>query len=167
MAPPVKYKPTYVETGRAMAHAGATDREIAEYLSVAERTLHRWKHDHPAFESALTTGKEAADRRVEQSLYRKAVGYSFDAEKIFHHEGAVTRVPYVEHVAPSDTAAIFWLKNRKPEQYREKFEVDMKIDIAAILAERRARVAEAQRRAPQTPVGEQEGSRDNDALTFE
>lgn len=144
MARPTVFEPAHIETARAMSFGGATDREVAEYLSVDESTVHRWKHEHPEFGAALTTGKAAADRRVEHSLYRKAVGYSFDSEKIFHHEGVVTRVPLVEHVPPSDTAAIFWLKNRNPEQYREKTEVEvnMKYDLAAEIAKRRARVAE-------------------------
>ena len=52
---------------------------------------------------------------VERSLYSRAVGYSFNSEKIFcNKDGEVTRVPIVEHVPPDVTAQIFWLKNRKP-----------------------------------------------------
>ena len=144
MARPTVFEIAHIETARAMSFGGATDREVAEYLGVDESTVHRWKHEHPEFAAALTIGKAAADRRVEHSLYRKAVGYSFDAIKFHAHEGKVTETPYVEHVPPSDTAAIFWLKNRMPEQYREKSEVDvnMNYDLAAEIAKRRARVAE-------------------------
>ena len=65
--------------------------------------------------SALAAGKAEADGRVERSLYMRAVGYSYDAEKIFcDKNGNVTKVPYREHVPPDVTACIFWLKNRDP-----------------------------------------------------
>lgn len=144
MARPTIFKPAHVETARALAFAGATDREVADFLKVAERTIHRWKIDHPEFGEALQTGKDAADRRVEHSLYRKAIGYSFDSEKIWHWEGKVVRAACVEHVPPSDVAAIFWLKNRKPDQYREKSQVEVtgNLDRAALIAAARARVAQ-------------------------
>jgi hypothetical protein len=64
----------------------------------------------------LKAGKAEADNRVEQSLHQqRAVGYNYDAVKIFcDKNGKVTRVPYVEHVPSEVTACIFWLKNRKP-----------------------------------------------------
>lgn len=46
-------------------------------------------------------------------------GYSYDAVKIFQHNGKPVKVPYVEHVPPDTTACIFWLKNRKPEAWRD------------------------------------------------
>jgi hypothetical protein len=65
-------------------------------------------------------GKEEADKRVERSLCNRAISYSYDAEKIFcDKNGKVTRVPYVEHVPPDVTACIFWLKNRKPPEWRD------------------------------------------------
>jgi len=64
----------------------------------------------------LNVGKKAADDRVTRSLYPRAVGYSYDAVKIFMPSGAKvpTYAPYVENVPPDVTAAIFWLKNRDP-----------------------------------------------------
>jgi hypothetical protein len=65
-------------------------------------------------------GKEEADARVKRSLYSRAVGYSFNSEKIFcNKDGDVTRVPYREHVPPDVTAQIFWLKNRDPAHWRD------------------------------------------------
>lgn len=120
---PTSFKPEYVEQAKKLAALGATDREAAEFFDVAESTLYLWKHTQPAFSEALKVGKETADERVVQSLYRKAVGYSFDAVKMHASEGVVTITPYVEHVPPSDTAAIFWLKNRRADEWRDKSEV--------------------------------------------
>jgi len=69
-------------------------------------------------------GKAEADVRVERSLYRRAVGYSYDAVKIFcDKNGKVTPVPYREHVPPDFTAHIFWLKNRDPAHWRDAWQM--------------------------------------------
>jgi hypothetical protein len=143
---PPKFRPEFVDQARKLAALGATDREIAEFFDVEERTVYRWKHDHEEFCQALKTGKDFADDRVEQSLYRKAVGYSFDSEKIFQYEGVVVRAPTVEHVPPSDTAAIFWLKNRRKDEWRDRHEVQHSVDgdLATILLAARTRKTEEQ-----------------------
>ena len=64
--------------------------------------------------------KDEADNRVERSLYARATGYSYDAVKIFHtKDGKVIKVPYTEHVPPDVTAQIYWLKNRRPDHWRD------------------------------------------------
>jgi hypothetical protein len=122
MGRPTSFKPEYVEQARKLAALGATDREAAEFFEVAESTLHLWKHTHPEFSESLKVGKETADARVEQSLYRRALGYSHDAVKIMSFEGSVITEPYVERYPPDTTAAIFWLKNRRPDAWRDKTE---------------------------------------------
>lgn len=132
---PTKYKPEFVKQAAKLCALGATDRDVADFFEVSEATLNRWKQSHPDFCESLKIGKGPADDRVEQSLYRKATGYSFDAEKIFQYEGTPVRVSYVEHIPPSDTACIFWLKNRRPEQWRDKPEGDSKDDLMALLGQ--------------------------------
>jgi len=137
---PSKFKDEFCAQGSKLAALGATDREIADFFEVTESTLYLWKNTHPEFSEALKTGKGPADNRVEQSLYRRATGYTYDAEKIFQYEGTPVRVDYVEHVAPDVTACIFWLKNRRPEEWREKSEVDLNVtDLAAAIEEGRKR----------------------------
>jgi hypothetical protein len=121
---PSDYKVEFCERANRLAAQGATDREVAEALDVHEATVHRWKHEHPEFRESLKLGKEAADERVVQSLYRRAVGYSFDAVKITQFQGDPVVVPYVEHVPPDTTAAIFWLKNRQGKDWRDKNDVE-------------------------------------------
>lgn len=117
---PSKFKPEFVSQASKLAALGATDREAAEFFEVNEATLYRWKHEHVEFCEALKVGKAQADARVEQSLYRRALGYAHDAVKIaVNASGEVTEVPFVEHYPPDTTAAIFWLKNRKPEEWRD------------------------------------------------
>lgn len=125
MARPTDYKPEYAEQARKLCELGATDIEIADFFEVSDRTVYRWQIKYPKFCQALKAGKEAADLRVERSLYHKATGYTFEAEKIFQYEGNVVRAPYREHVPPDTTAMIFWLKNRKPEDWRDKREQEL------------------------------------------
>ena len=153
---PTKFKPEFVAQAVKLAALGATDREVAEFFEVEERTLYRWKHEHEAFCQALKVGKASADERVEQALYRRAVGYVQDDTHFSAYEGAVTQTPYVKVVPPDTTAAIFWLKNRKPEEWRDMkaqeisgpngapLEVHQMTDrVAALPAEKRAAVRAA------------------------
>lgn len=120
---PKEFKPAFCQKAHAMAQAGATDREIAQALDIADRTLYRWRHDFPEFCQALTLGKDSADQRVENSLYHRAVGYSFDSVKIMQHEGQPVIHEYVEHVPPDIGAIQFWLKNRRGTDWRDKHDV--------------------------------------------
>jgi hypothetical protein len=101
-----------------MATLGATDAEIAHAIGINTSTFWRWKGTHVDFCNALRAGQAEADDRVERSLYQRAVGYSFNAVKI----GAYGTVPYVEHVPPDTTACVFWLKNRRRDDWRDKSE---------------------------------------------
>lgn len=121
---PTAYKPEYAEQAEKLCKLGATDFELAEFFGVVEITIRRWKAAHPEFCSALKAGKDIADDRVERSLYSKAVGYSYTSEKLWQYDGEVIRTEIVEHVPPSDTAAIFWLKNRRKDEWRDRREQD-------------------------------------------
>lgn len=125
---PSKYDPTCLERVQSLCERGATDREVARHLGISVSTLYEWKIEFPDFSESLKTGKSSADDRVEASLYHRAVGYSFDAEKIFQFQGEPVRVAYVEHVPPDPTSAIFWLKNRRPDEWREKSEQKLTVD---------------------------------------
>src|SRR5690349_20416301 len=95
---PSKYKPEFDAQAVNLCKLGATDRELAEFFGVSERTLNDWKSEHPGFLQSLKRGKDESDNRVEQSLYRRALGYSHDAVKILMtKDGDVYREEYVEH----------------------------------------------------------------------
>lgn len=120
---PTVYKTEFAGQALKLCKLGATDADLAEFFGVTDRTINRWQIRYDEFCRSLKDGKEAADNRVERSLYHKAVGYTFDAEKIFQYEGAPVRVPYREHIAPDTTAMIFWLKNRRAADWRDKREI--------------------------------------------
>lgn len=119
---PTGYRPEYAEQAAKLAKLGATDAEIADFFEVNRATLLRWKAQYAELSEAMIIAKAEADQRVEHSLYHRAVGYTFDAVKIFPPRGKDSQpvtVNYREHVPPDTTACIFWLKNRKPKDWRD------------------------------------------------
>jgi hypothetical protein len=117
---PSKFRPEYVDRAKSLCEQGATDADLAAAFGVGTTTIKRWQSEHPEFRSATKTGKEPADERVQRSLFHRAVGYTFNSEEIrVLRDGTVVRVPTVEHVPPDVTAAIFWLKNRRPDEWRD------------------------------------------------
>lgn len=122
MARPSGYLVKFAKQARQLCALGATDQEIADFFEVDVRTIYRWKHDHDEFCQALKAGKDIADERVERSLYQKAIGYEQDEVKIFMPGGATAPVyaPFRAKIAPDTTAAIFWLKNRRSQEWRDK-----------------------------------------------
>ncbi len=119
---PAKYSPEFARQAEKLCLMGATDRDLAEFFEVTNRTIIRWRVAHKEFCHSLKVGKTEADQTVERSLYHKATGYTFDSEKVFQFNGEIVRAKTVEHVTPDTTAMIFWLKNRKPEQWRDRIE---------------------------------------------
>lgn len=121
------------------AKLGATDKEIAKAIDVTEQTLNNWKTDHPEFFESLKRAKEIADQEVVRSLFERATGYNFASMKIMQYEGCPVIVHHVEHVPPDVTAGIFWLKNRQPDQWRDKVEHNVTTDFATRLIQARER----------------------------
>lgn len=125
MGRPTLYKPEFVRQAAKLSRMGATLVDLANFFEVNIVTIHRWMTTIPEFCNAIRLAKEEANSRVERSLYEKAMGYSFDAEKIFcNKNGKIVRAPYREHVPPSDTAMIFWLKNRRPDLWRDRQDIN-------------------------------------------
>jgi len=136
MGRPTLFKKEYVDQVYKIALLGAKEEEIADILGVSVRTVNYWKTQSKDFLHALRSGKIAADCNVADSLYRRALGYSHKAVKIFADPktGKTVIVPYTEHYPPDSTACIFWLKNRQRKQWRDKFDVEH--DVSTKLAER-------------------------------
>lgn len=119
---PSKYKPEYAKQAGKLCALGATDRELAGFFEVDEKTINTWKEKHPEFLLSLKDAKEELDSRVERRLFERAMGYSHPEDKIFNNNGEELVVPTTKHYPPDTTAAIFWLKNRRKEQWRDKLE---------------------------------------------
>lgn len=113
------YKDEYAQTARLMCENGATDAELADAFDVSTSTIRNWQSAHKAFGNALKIGKGEFDDRVERALAQRAVGYSYDTEKIFMPPGSTeeTRVVYREHIPPDPGAAMKWLAARRKKEW--------------------------------------------------
>jgi hypothetical protein len=122
---PRSYDPEVAYQARKLCRLGATDIELADFFGVCVDTIYRWKIEFSEFSEAIKVGKEPADDRVERSLYQRAVGYTFESEKIaINAKGEVTRVRTREHVPPEPGAAFNWLKNRRKDEWRDKQQLE-------------------------------------------
>ncbi len=119
---PTLYSPEYCEQVATLCCNGATDQEIADFLEIHISTFYRWAAAHTEFREAIKAGKELADERVVRSLYARAVGFEYNAVKIFMPAGAQEPVyaKYREFIPPEPGAAKTWLTNRRPDEWREK-----------------------------------------------
>jgi len=118
---PTKYKPEYAKQALKLCYMGATDADLADFFEVSIVTIWRWKASEQEFCNSINkVEKDFADNRVKRSLYQRACGYSYDAVKIFNSDkGGTVEVPYREHIPPDPTSCIFWLKNRRKEEWRD------------------------------------------------
>lgn len=121
---PTKFRPKFNREVEHLCKLGATDEQLAAFFNVHLDTINNWKKKHPKFFEAIKRGKVEADRNVAQSLYHRALGYSHKEDKIFQYEGKPVIVPTIKHYPPDPTAAIFWLKNRQPADWRDKHELE-------------------------------------------
>lgn len=126
---PSDYRPEYNELARRYALLGATDVQMADFFGVTEKTLLSWKDKHPEFLQSIKGGKEAADARVAESLYHRALGYKCPETKAqWVQDGSGGRWEYadLEKQYPPDTqAASLWLRNRQSARWRDKVEAEL------------------------------------------
>lgn len=133
---PTDYSDELVEVVRIMSRGGATVFEIAQALKVNTVTLYNWAARHEGFFNALyNEGRDAFDARIERTLADRALGYTFEAEKVFSNG---SRMSVLEHVPPDIGAAKMWLTNRNPGRWAERQTLDANVNATI-------------KEAPQTP----------------
>lgn len=123
----------HVKTVRAMAARGWTEIEMAAALDISIMTFRRWKVDFPDFLLAATPTVEEQIAAVKAALLSRATGFQHPAVKIMTVAvgggvSQVVREEYVEHYPPDVSAIQFFLKNRDPDNWRDRQEVDQKTD---------------------------------------
>lgn len=99
------------------AREGLTDEQMAKNIGIATSTFYNWEKKSIEFLEALKRGKEVVDFEVENALLKRALGYEYEEET---YENGVLTKKVKKQVAPDTTAQIFWLKNRKPDKWRDK-----------------------------------------------
>lgn len=109
------------------ASKGYTDVELANIFNVTEQTINNWKPKYPQFFESLKSGKLLADAKVEASLFQRACGYSHPEVHITNYLGKVTLTPIIKHYPPDPVSMIFWLKNRNPDEWRDRTDINHNI----------------------------------------
>lgn len=140
-----KYQEWLTEEGllqlESWARDGLTDKQIASNMGITEQTLNVWKKNYPSLFESLKRGKAVVDIQVENALLKRALGYSYDEvtkERVLDYDPSTGQVvgSHMEviktvrkEVQGDTTAQIFWLKNRRPEQWRDKRDVSVEGEI--------------------------------------
>jgi hypothetical protein len=128
---PSKYNPAYCKQATKLCLLGATDKELADFFGIKEKTLNLWKKAYPEFLQALKDGKDLADSKVATRLFQRAMGFEHDSEEIkvvsdgMGLGSSVVRVPVRKIYPPDTVAAIFWLKNRQRGKWSDRIEQDI------------------------------------------
>ncbi len=105
----------------AWARDGLTDEQIAHNMGIRRETLIDWKKKHPNIYHALKRGKEVVDIEVENALLKRALGYAYVESKTeVNPNGTTKTTTIIKEVIPDVAAQIIWLKNRRPDKWREK-----------------------------------------------
>lgn len=108
------------------AKDGLTDEQIAQNIGISRSTLNEWKKRFPDIKDTIKRGKEVVDRQVENALFKSAVGYEYtEITKELTDSGMKVTKRVTKQMAPNPTSAIFWLKNRKPDEWRDKKETQV------------------------------------------
>jgi transposase len=134
-----KYEEWRTEEGlvrlRGWARDGLTIEEISQKIGVSRSTLNDWIKKYPDISDTIKKGKEVADREVEESLFHKACGFKIKIEKPFKlkkviydkktgkktkEEETVEYATEEVYIPPDTVAMIFWLKNRKPDVWKDR-----------------------------------------------
>lgn len=108
---------------KTMAEKGLTEKEMALCLDIDLSTLTKWKQRHADFFTSLKKWKLKADVEVEKSLFMRAKGFKVPAVHISNYQGDITETPIDKYYPPETIAAIFWLKNRQPDRWRDRKEI--------------------------------------------
>lgn len=109
---------------------GKTDKQVANALQVDKQTLYNWRKRDPRFFDSLKDWKDFSNRNVEISLLQRALGYSIKETKVFCNTltGDIYEKEITKHYPPDPTSMIYWLKNRKPEEWRDRIDIKPVLD---------------------------------------
>jgi hypothetical protein len=116
---PTTYKPENAEIARHACMLGATNETLAGRFEVCRRTIDNWIATIPEFSDAVRKGREVADEAVVGALFARATGMEQKMTKVFCYRGQPVMANYTVQLPPHVPACFFWLRNRRPWQWRE------------------------------------------------
>jgi hypothetical protein len=132
MARPSKYYSVVqpkLETIAGWAKNGLSHEQIARNLGVAESTFYEYKKQYPELSEALKRGAEDAILEVENALFKSACGFYYD-EEVANKDGSITRL--TKYAKPNTTSMIFFLKNKAPDKWRDRQEIQAEVSQCVI-----------------------------------
>lgn len=134
---PSKFTKDNIKKAYLLGKKGFTNEEIAKVFGVSLKTIKTWKKDYPLFGESLAKGKKICDDAVEKSLYERALGYSHPEVTINVVKGEIVKTETIKHYPPDPTSMIFWLKNRRRKEWRDRHDAEITVnslsDIAALM----------------------------------
>jgi hypothetical protein len=116
---------------------GSTDEQIYKKLRISKDSFYDYKKKHPEFTDALKIGKDDADDLVESALFKRALGYEYEeteeSETYNPETGQTVKTrKIIKHLVADTTAQIFWLKNRRPDRWRNNDRLDINTTSAQV-----------------------------------
>lgn len=117
---------------RDWAGQGLSNGQIAAKFGVTNSAFWRWRQKIPEIDAALKEGGQVINDEVENALYRSAVGYEYEETEITN-DGHARKIKKVQH--PNVNAIQFWLKNKRPETWRDKNEIELSGEVKSIFEE--------------------------------
>lgn len=149
-------KPEKLQQLEEWASSGLFDKQIAHNMGINISSLYNYKRDYPEIAEAIKKGKEVIDIEVENALYKKCLGYNVpvikcfkiktveynnNGKKIKEYEEIIEKQEEI-HIPADTTAQIFWLKNRKASEWRDKVENNININEVNKVEELLAKIDE-------------------------
>lgn len=119
-----KYKECYNDRAYKLAKIGATNALIAKKLKVNISTLFNWTKTHPGLKDSIICGRTEFESEVERALMKRAVGFTFNETKTIYNkdDDVITKHVTSKYYPPETSAAVFWLKNKFPDRWKERVE---------------------------------------------
>ena len=117
----------------AWARDGLTDEQIAYNAVITAKTLYECKKQYSEICESLKRGKAVVDIQVENALLKRALGYSYEEKKVEVGEEGTRVTKTIKEVIPDTTAQIFWLKNRRPDRWRDKQDIEHSGQIGGVM----------------------------------
>lgn len=129
-----KYQSDFPERVEKMAREGMIEADMQYNLGISHNAFNNYKNKYGEFSDALKRGKSIVDDKVESALLKRALGYNYEETRVEYtpegegKQGEIERVIKTQKdMAPDVTAQIFWLKNRKKDEWRDRKDVSVKI----------------------------------------
>lgn len=108
------------------ARDGLSEEQIAHNMGISRNTLFFWRQKFPEVAEALAKGREIIDYEVENALVKRALGYKVKErtwEKVWNPELEkyinINTKTVEKEIAPDIGAICFYLKNRKPDKWKD------------------------------------------------